>query len=50
MKYRLKKSSKSRKKKNLVEEDFWFQFNRVHNKPINLSMGTVEIKVNEKKD
>jgi len=50
MRYRLKKSSKSRMKKNQVKEDFWVQFNRVHNKNLNMSMGAVEIRINEKKN
>jgi hypothetical protein len=50
MRYRLKKSSKSKKRKSLLKEDFWVQFNRVHNKHLNMSMGAVEIRINEKKD
>jgi hypothetical protein len=50
MRYRLKKSLKSKKTKNLLKEDFWVQFNRVHNKHLNMSLGAVEIKTNEKKD
>lgn len=50
MKYRLKKSSKPKKKLKVIEEDFWVQFNRVHNKHMTMSVGFVEVKTNEKKD
>lgn len=49
MKSRLKKSLKQ-KKKPKIEEDFWVQFNRVHNKHMTMSVGFVEVKTNEKKD
>jgi hypothetical protein len=52
MKYRLKKSSRSKPKRklNFPKEDFWVQFNRVHNKHLNMSVGEVEVKTNEKED
>jgi len=36
--------------KNLNKEDFWVQFHRVHNKQVPMSVGVVEIKIDEKKD
>lgn len=49
MKYRSKKSSKPKKLK-FPKEDFWVEFNRVHNKHLNMSVGVVEVRTNEKKD
>ncbi len=49
MKYRLKKSSKSKMRKNLIKEDFWVQFHRVHSNQMPMSVGVVEVKIDEKK-